>query len=172
MVTLHNVVLQDAVRAVQLKADGLQLRRSNALSEWPESLGFNWSDFEPEERGTCRLELSPQDQVLRFTADDVISTKHPYQVYYGNACSGLRTPSPLEHPSFPVAVSFCSNFPQRGLLCAFSAGDFFALETRIHAAWMLVHGRDLPPVLQIQGREICFYRHEVQSISLYTSRFY
>lgn len=163
MVTLHSVVLHDAGEAVHLKADGLKLYRSNVLSEWPESIGLTWSDFEPEDKGTRRLELSPLDQMLTFNADEVIYSEHPYQIYYGNACPGLRVPGPLEHRSFSAAVSFCSDFPQRGLLCAFSAGDFFALKTRVHAAWMLIHGRELRPVLQFKGREVCFFGHEVKS---------
>lgn len=162
-ITLRNVVLRDTGRTVRLKADGLQLYRSNALHEWPESMGWHWSDFAPEEKGTRRLEISPQEQVLQFTADAEISTEHPYQVYYGNACPGVREPVRLQHSSLPAEVSFCRNFPQRGLLCAFSAGDFFALEERIHAAWMLIHGRGLALVLRIQGREVYFYGHQVPS---------
>jgi len=167
MVTLNNVVLHDATEAVHLKADGLQLYRSNALSEWPEYIGLTLSDSEPEGKGMRRLELSPLDQVLTFNADEVISTEHPYQIYYGNACPGLRAPGPLAHRSFSEKVSFCSNFPQRGLLCAFSAGDFSALEARIHAGWMLIHGRELPSVLQVKGREVCFFGHEIKSKSSY-----
>lgn len=167
LVILHNVVLHDAGQTVQLKADGLQLNRSNALSEWPEDFGYNWSDFPLEENGKRRLELSPQDQRLRFTADQDIPTEHPYQAYYANACPGLRAPSALLHPSLSAPVSFCSNYPQRGTLCAFSAGDFFALEKQIHAALMLIHGRDVPPLLQVRGREICFYRHKIHSSSSY-----
>ena len=154
---LRNVVLSDSTKTIQLTAVELQLYRSNALSEWPESIGMTGSDCDDEQGDTRRLELAPKDQALTFQASQAISIEHPFQIYYGNACLGLRNPKTLEHPSLPKPISFCSNFPQHGLLCAFSAGDFFAQEKRIHAGWMLIHGRQLPPALQIRGREVCFF---------------
>ena len=157
LLLLRNVVLSEPTKTIQLKAEELQLYRSNALSEWPESLGLNWSDYDGEGEDPRRLELAPQDQALTFQASQAISIEHPFQIYYGNACPGLRNPETLEHPSLPEKISFCSNFPQHGLLCAFSGGDFFAQEERIHAGWMLIHGRQLVPALQIRGREVCFF---------------
>ena len=155
--SLRNVVLSDPTKAIHLKAEELQLYRSNPLSEWPESLGMTWSDCDEEAGDTRRLELAPWEQALTFQADQAISVKHPFQIYYWNGCPGLREPGALENRALPETVSFSSDFPQRGVLCAFSAGDFFAHEERIHAGWMLIHGRELPPALQIRGREVCFF---------------
>ncbi|HVL44927.1 MAG TPA: hypothetical protein VM407_08885 [Acidovorax sp.] len=157
LLLLRNVVLSEPTNMVQLRAEELQLYRSNALSEWPESLGLTWSDNDGEGEDLRRLELAPQHQALAFQASQTISIEHPFQIYYGNACPSLRSPTTLEHHSLPETISFCSDFPQPGLLCAFSSDDFFAKEERIHAGWMLIHGRQLPPALQIRGREVCFF---------------
>lgn len=154
---LRNVVLRDSTKTIQLTAEGVPLYRSNALSEWPESMEMIWSDCDEGAGDTRRLELAPWEQALTFQADQAISVKHPFQIYYWNGCPGLREPRALEYRSFPETVSFKSDFPQRGVLCAFSAGDFFAHEERIHAGWMLIHGRELPSALQIKGREVCFF---------------
>ena len=157
LLLLRNVVLSEPSNTVQLSAEELQLYRSNALSEWPESLGLTFSDNDGEDGDPRRLELAPQHQALKFQASQTISIEHPFQIYYGNACPSLRSPTTLEHHSLPEKISFCSDFPQPGLLCAFSRDDFFVQEERIHAGLMLIHGRQLPPALQIRGREVCFF---------------
>ncbi len=156
---LCNVVLGDPAATVQLRAQELRLYRNNPLSEWPEWSGLPACELEPEARETRRLELAPSAQQLEFIADDELSRAHPFQVYFGGALAGLRAPLPLERTADTPAVSFCCNHPQSGVLCAFGEEDFFSLEPRIHAAWMLIHGRRLAPVLQIQGRKIGFFGH-------------
>ena len=156
---LCNVVLGDPAATVQLRAQELRLYRNNPLSAWPGWSGRPACELEPEARETRRLELAPSAQQLEFIADDELSRAHPFQVYFGGALAGLRAPLPLERTADTPAVSFCCNHPQSGVLCAFGEEDFFSLEPRIHAAWMLIHGRRLAPVLQIQGRKIGFFGH-------------
>lgn len=157
VIHLDSVVLRTEDAKVQLRASDLRLYRSNPLHEWPECSGLLDCELTPEARSLRRLELKPSEQVLAFTADDMLSSKHPFQIYYGGALTGLRALLTLEHTAVVPSISFCSNYPQPGLLCAFSANDFFHLEPRISAAWSLIHGKVLTPVLEIKEREIHFY---------------
>ena len=154
---LHNISLHSQKIKVKLKAEKFCLYRQNALSEWPESFGFFHEDYEFEDDGVRRLVLAPSMKELEFLTVESISEQHPYQVYYGGACSELTVPDPLEHELLTGPVIFSQRHPQPGFVCAFSKGNFFSLEKRIHTGLMLAHGRNLAVVMKLQDREITFY---------------
>lgn len=154
---LHNISLHNQQIKVNLEAEKFCLYRQDALSEWPESLGFFQNNCGLEDDGMRRLVLAPSIKKLVFHTVESISDQHPYQVYYGGACSGLAVPDPLEHETLTGPVIFSQRYPKSGFVCAFSKGNFFPLEKRIHTGLMLAHGRNLPLVMKLQDREITFY---------------
>ena len=125
LLLLRNVVLSEPSNTVQLRAEELQLYRSNALSEWPESLGLTFSDNDSEDGDPRRLELAPQHQALKFQASQTISIEHPFQIYYGNACPSLRSAKTLEHSRY--ARRFLSAATSLSLDCfVLSVGTIFS----------------------------------------------
>lgn len=151
-IRLTNVVLRTCRPERTLRANELVLYPSSSIKAWP---AISW---EPDDTESRRLELRPSSsKALAFVSDELISKEHPYQVYYGGACTGFQVPRSLRHPSLPSEIFLHRDHPMPGVLRASSAEDFFAQEPRIHAAWRLLHGQDLPWILKVSGREVHFH---------------
>ena len=147
---LRDVLLGNGT-AVRLRAEALAFDRIHWIGGWPVDHCHSGGAEKP-----C-LELSPSVMELAFITDKPISETHPFHVFYGEACPGFRVPYALQHPSLPAEVFLSGDCPMPGVLWAASAEDFFGQEPRIHVAWKLIHGRDLPWVLKVKMCDVCFY---------------
>ena len=153
---LTHVALDSSSLGVRLEARSVKdLSRRNPLIEWPEF--SDSTDGEAADSATRRLVLRPGESKITFTAPSLLCVEHPYRTYYNNACGDLWLPGKFTPEGLGASVHFCPNHPVKGFICSFSDSDFFTYEKRIHAALELIHGRDLPIVLKVQGSEISFY---------------
>lgn len=159
---LTNVEFDSAGLGVRLEARSVkELSRQNSLLEWPEF--FDSPDGQAADSATRRLVLGLGESKITFTAPSLLNAEHPYQAYYNNACGDLWFPSQFTPEGFATSVRFCRDHPLKGFIGAYSDSDFFDYEKRIHAALELIHGRYLPIVLKVQGRQISFYGHRKEA---------
>ncbi len=157
---LHDIDLLSEDGQYHLTADAIGgLTRQNPLIEWPEACVFPERVHCESSQDTRRLVLAPQEQPLTFRMPTILSSEHPFQVHYGQACPGLWLPNGIRVEKLGASIHLTHDHPIPGVVCAFGAANFFddGIEARLSAALSLGYGRLLLPVMTLQNQSICFY---------------
>lgn len=118
-----------------------------------------WSPVTEVRSNRYLLQLTPTIYQLELKTDAVLCPDKPYVSFYGDACSRLLPITEFQIGEGLPLVSCVLNEPFPSLLCLSSREDFSHWEERLHAGFMLAHGRVLPLVLEVSGTDVVLCGH-------------